>query len=161
MEPVAGAISPHTLGCQDPWGHTPVLPFRELSFQKLFVVQISVIAVQGEEFLVSAYFDYAAAVKNGDAVGVAHRGNAVGDEYRGPALHDFAQMIENLVFGLSVDAGKGIIQNQNPRIPNYRTRDGTALLLSSGQGDTTLTDKCPVLLGKVLNLRRNAGCLGR
>src|SRR5690348_15208290 len=57
-----------------------LLHFRQLFFQKLLVVEIAVVAVSGNEFVVSAKFDDASTVQDGDAVGVADRGNAMGDK---------------------------------------------------------------------------------
>ena len=70
-------------------------------------------------------------VQHGDAVGIAHRGDAMRDENCGAALHDFAQVIQNFVFGVSVDAGERVIQNQDARIANQSASDRGALLLSA------------------------------
>jgi len=34
------------------------------------------------------------------------------------ALHDFAEMVEDLVFRVSIHAGKRVVENQNARIAN-------------------------------------------
>src|SRR6185437_16470627 len=49
------------------------LHFGEFFFEKLLVVEVSVIAVQGEQFVVGAEFDDSASVKHSNTVGVAHR----------------------------------------------------------------------------------------
>src|SRR5580693_2015774 len=91
-------------------------------------------------------------VEDGDSVGVAHGRNPVGNENRGTALHNLAQMIENLVFRMGVDAGERVVQNQNARITNDGSRNCGALLLSTGQRNAALTHQRPILLGKTLDL---------
>ena len=65
------------------------------------------------------------------AVGIADGGDAVRNEDRGAAAHDLAQMIQDLVFRVRVDARQRVVQNQNARIANDSARDGGALLLSA------------------------------
>src|ERR1700683_5569044 len=91
------------------------LNLGQIFFQQLFVVQVAIVAVQGEEFVVGARFHDSPVVQYGDAVSIAHRGNSVGDEYGGAALHHFAQVVEDLVFGVSVDAGESIVENESAR----------------------------------------------
>src|ERR1700722_2079228 len=98
-------------------------------FQQLLVIQVAVVAVQGEQFVVRAQFHDASFVQYSDAVGLANGRDAVRNKDGCAALHYFAQMIQDLVFGVSVDAGKGVIQNQNSRIANERPGDRCALLL--------------------------------
>src|ERR1700690_3960057 len=82
----------------------------------------------------------------------------MGDEYRGPAPHDFAEMVKNLVFGVSIDTGKSVIKNQDARIANDGSRDRGPLLLSAGKGNTAFAHQRSVLLGKFFNV---AGDIGR
>src|SRR6185437_17153212 len=127
----------------------------EFLFEKLLVVEISVVAVQGEKFLVGAEFDDSASVKDSDAVGIAHRRDTVRNENGGPALHYLPQVVQYLVFGLGVDAGQRVIEHKNPRIANQSTRDSCKLLLATGKGDAALTDHGLVFLGKLLDVSGN------
>src|SRR5579875_2838687 len=52
----------------------------QLFFELLLLVKAGVVAFAGEQLVVAADLDDAAAVEHRDAIGVAHRGNAVGDE---------------------------------------------------------------------------------
>jgi hypothetical protein len=56
---------------------TSLLNFRQFFFQQLLVVQIGVIAVSGQQFIMRAKFYDAAAVQHGNHIGVAHGGNAM------------------------------------------------------------------------------------
>ena len=58
-----------------------------------------------------AQFYDASLVEDGDAVGVADGGDAVGDEDGGASAHDFAEMVEDFIFGVSVDAGEGVVED--------------------------------------------------
>ena len=50
--------------------------------------------------------------KHGDAVGVAHGGDAVRDEDGGASLHHFAQAVEDLILGVGIDAGQGVVEDR-------------------------------------------------
>jgi hypothetical protein len=54
--------------------------------------------------------DFAASQANDD-IGIPNGGNAMGDEQCGPPLGESLQLPQNLLFGLHVDAGKGIIED--------------------------------------------------
>ena len=107
------------------------LNLGQLFFQQLLVIQVAVVAVQGEQFVVRARLHDAPIVQHGNAVGVAHRGNTVGDEDGGPSLHYFAQVIQDFVFGVGVDAGESVVENENAWVANQGTGNRGALLLSS------------------------------
>jgi hypothetical protein len=51
--------------------------FRQLFFQQLLVIQVGVVAVQGEKLVVRAELNDGAAMQDCDPVGVAHGGNTV------------------------------------------------------------------------------------
>src|SRR5882762_1126773 len=130
-------------------------------FQQLFVIQVSVVSVQCEKFVVRAQFDDTPAVQDGDTIGVANGRDSVGNEDGGPSLHDVPQVIENFIFGVGIDAGECVIQNQDPWVPDKRAGNGGSLLLSSRKGDATLSNHGEILFGKTLDVRRNVGRLGR
>ena len=49
-------------------------------------------------------------------------------------------MIEDLVLGVRIDAGKRVIKNQDARIANQCTCDRGALLLSAGERDASFAN---------------------
>src|SRR5438105_5644178 len=65
----------------------------QLLFQQLLVVKIRVVAVTGNQLLMRAQFDDAAAVQHRDLVGVAHRRNAMRNEDGRATTHDVAEMV--------------------------------------------------------------------
>src|SRR5208283_564862 len=107
------------------------LNFGELFFQQLLVIQVAVVAVQGEQFVVRAEFHDASLVQHRNAVGLAHGGDAVRNKDGSAALHHLSQMIQDFVFGVGVDAGERVIQNKDARVANEGACDGGALLLSA------------------------------
>ena len=99
-------------------------------------------------------------MEHGDAVGIAHGRDAVRNENRCASAHDLAQMIENLVFGLGVDTGQRVVEDQDARIANERAGDGDALFLPARERDTALPDHRLVLVRKALDVGGNIGGLG-
>src|ERR1700686_4524850 len=97
----------------------------------------------------------------GDAVGIAHGGDAVRDENGRAAAHDVAQMIENLVFGVSVDAGERVVEDENLGIADESAGNGGALLLPAGKRDATFSDHGVVAFGEGLDVGRDVRCVGR
>src|SRR5262245_33935220 len=97
-------------------------------------------------------FDDPSLVQHGDAVGIANCRNTVRNENRRAPLHDLAQMIENLVFGMGIDAGERVVENQNSRAPQQRARDRSALFLAAGEGDSALADRRCVALWETLDI---------
>ena len=75
-------------------------------------------------------------------------------------LHHVAQVVENFVFGVGVDAGERVVENQNLRIANQGAGDGSALLLSAGERDAALADHGVVAFGKALDVGRDVGGFG-
>src|SRR5438067_13747766 len=84
----------------------------------------------------------------------------MGDEDGCPVLHNFAKMVEDLVFGMAVNAVKRIVQNQDPGVADDGAGNGCALLLSSRESYPTLADESPVLLRKIHKISSDIGSLG-
>jgi hypothetical protein len=89
---------------------------------------------------VGAQLADAAVDQDGNAIGIARGGNAVGDEKGGSALHLRPQAVEDLVFGIGVYAGQGVVEDQDFGVAQDGAGDGGALLLASGEGHPALTD---------------------
>src|SRR5258708_10837106 len=122
-----------------------VLPLRagcscafQLFFQQLLLIQIRVISAASEEFVVRAALEDAAVAQDDDLVGVSHGGGAVRNQNGGAAVHDAAQAREDALFGLRVDAGERIVQDEDARIADNGARDGGGLFLSSGKRGASL-----------------------
>jgi hypothetical protein len=114
----------------------------------------------GEQFVVGAEFDDASLVENGDAVGVADGGDAVRDEDGGASAHEIAQVVENFVFGVGVDAGEGVVEDKDAGAAEDGAGDGGALLLAAGEGDAALAHRGVVAVGKRLDVGGDVGGLG-
>ncbi len=78
----------------------------------------------------AGFYD-AALVQHGDPIGIANGRDPMRDEDGGSPAHHLTQMVENLVFGVGVDAGERIIENKNARVANQSAGNCGALLLSS------------------------------
>src|SRR5690349_25024341 len=89
-----------------------------------------------------------------DLIRCPHSGHAVRNEYRRAPAHDLAEVRENTLFGIGIDACQRVIENQNPRIADDCPCDCRALLLSAGEGKPALTDDSRVLLRESLNIAR-------
>ncbi len=136
------------------------LHFRQFLFQQLLVVEIGVVAVAGDEFVVGAEFDDASLVEDGDAVGVAHGRDAVRDEDGSASVHDLAQVVEDLVFGVRVHAGESVVENEDAGAAQQSARDGGTLLLPTGESDASLADCRVVAFGKAFDVLSDVGGFG-
>ncbi len=82
------------------------------------------------------------------------------DQNRCAVSHDLLQFVKDLFFRVGIDTGQRIIQNQNLRIADNRSRNCRPLLLASGQRNTALTDDSLILIRKALHIgvdMRNPG----
>lgn len=129
----------------------------EFFLEALLFEEAGVVAVAGEEFVVCAQFGDAAGYEDGDLVGVAGGGDAVGDEDGGPALHDGAKAVEDALFGVGVDAGEGVVEDEDARVADDGAGDGGALLLAAGEGDAALADHGVEALGELEDLGGDVG----
>ncbi len=107
-----------------------------------------------------AELDDAAGVQHGDLVGVAHGGDAVRDEDGGAAAHDLPQVIEDAFFGVGVNAGEGVVEDQDAWIADESARDGGALLLAARERDAALAHERFVLLRERFDVGSDAGGFG-
>ena len=86
---------------------------RELFLQQLLLVQLGVEPLLTDQLVVRAAFDDAPFVEDEDDVGVAHGGDPVRDDDRRALPHHAAQPRQNLFFGVGVDGGQRIVQDQD------------------------------------------------
>ena len=84
----------------------------------------------------------------------------MGDEDRGAALHGFAEAGEDLLFGVGVYAGQGVVEDQDGGIAEDGAGDGGALLLAAGEGDAALADDGAEAAGELEDLVGDVGGAG-
>ena len=78
----------------------------------------------------------------------------------GAAFHDAAEAREDALFGLRVDGGKGIVEDQDARIANDGAGDGAALFLSAGESDAAFADDGVVFVGEGFDVGVEIGDFG-
>src|SRR4029077_8271319 len=78
----------------------------------------------------------------------------------GAAVHDSTQAREDALFGLRVDAGKGIVEDEDARVTDDGAGDGGALLLSTGERDAAFADNRFVFMGEAFDIGIEAGDFG-
>ena len=101
------------------------------SLQLLHVVEAFVVAVEGDELVVLAAFDYLAFVEDVDNVGVLDGGETVCDGDGGAALHEAVEGFLYEVLALGVEGGSGFVKYEYGRILQYGAGDADALTLST------------------------------
>src|ERR1035438_3729954 len=99
-------------------------------------------------------------MEDGDAIGVADGGDAVGDEDGGASAHDFAEMVQDFVFGVGVDAGERVVEDQDAGAAQQGAGYGGALLLASGEGDAALAYRRVVAFGEAFDVVGDVGGFG-
>jgi len=109
-----------------------------------------------EQFVVGAELYDLSVVQYGDTVCVAHSGHAVRDEDRSASFHYLAQTVEDVIFGMRVDAGESIVEDEDAGLADDGSGNGDALLLSSGEGQSALADHGFILFGKAFDIFRDA-----
>ena len=71
------------------------------------------------------------AVDDHQTIRILQGGQPVGNGEGGSALREPPQSLLDQVFALRVQTGGGLVQNQQPRIAQYRSGDGDPLPLAS------------------------------
>src|SRR5260370_2540438 len=143
-----------------------VLPLRagcscafQLFFQQLLLIQVRVISAASEEFVMRAALADTALAQDDDLVGVAHGRSAVRDQNGSAPVHDAPQAREDALFGLRVDAGQRIVEDQYAWVADNGAGNGGALLLAAREGDTALTNYGFIFVGEAFDVRIEAGDL--
>ena len=119
--------------------------FRDL---RLDLHEASVDAVGGQQFGVRALLHELAAVEGQDPVGIAEGGEPVGDGDRGATLDEHGERLLNALLGLGVDVARRLVEHEDPRIVEQRSRDREPLLLAAGEARAVLAEER--LVGKWL-----------
>ena len=71
-----------------------------------------------------------------------------------------ARLRQDALLGEGVDAGEGVVQNQNAGIAQDGAGDGGALLLAAGESDAALADHGLVAVGERFDIGREPGDFG-
>ena len=106
----------------------PARPTAELP-----VVQSRVQALLLDQLGVGAVLDDLAGRHHQNLVGLADQVQVVGDDDGGLALDEFVEGVEDELGGLGVQAGGGLVQDQDGRLADERAGDGQALALPAGE----------------------------
>src|SRR5699024_9951957 len=96
-------------------------------------VQLVILALFGDQFVVAAALDDAALFQDDDAVGVADGGQPVGDDEGGAAVHQAVHAGLDHRLGAGVDGAGGLVQDQHRRVGHRRPGNGQQLALALGQ----------------------------
>src|SRR5690606_9888630 len=117
----------------------------------LLLVEAAVEAALAEEFLVRAALDDAALVHHEDLVGGLDGGEAVRDDEGGAPAAEVLEAVADEGLALGVEAGGGLVEDEDAGVGDDRTRDGDALPLSAGELDAALADDGVVAVVEALD----------
>ena len=100
-------------------------------------------------------------IQQPDLVRHAHRTQTLGDHNGGAACHQPFQRQLDQPFSLGVDAGGGVVQDEDARVGEQGAGDRNTLFLTTGERDSTFTDPGSVAIrhlhNKVVGLGRTRG----
>src|SRR5690606_34877669 len=97
------------------------------------LVEPAVEAILPEQLLVRAALDDPAAVQDQDLVRALDRGQPVRDHERRAPAAQRPESVPDHRLALAVQAGSGLVKDQDPGIGQDRARDGDSLALPAGQ----------------------------
>ena len=90
-------------------------------------------AVLGDEFVVAADFDNAAAFERQDAIGVAHGGETMGDDENGAAFGEALQRVLHLRFWMCVESAGGFVSSRPGPNKDSEAGESDALAFAAGE----------------------------
>ena len=95
----------------------------------LHVVKFLVIAVGGEQLVVSTPFHDASFMEHADLIGIADGGETVGDGHGGAGLHQPFKSILHQTLALGVECRGGLVEDEDGWVLQDGTGDGDALAM--------------------------------
>src|SRR5579864_6339092 len=125
-----------------------------LSFRDTFglnFVQIRISAVGCKQLVVSSLLDDLSISNDKDQVGAANSAQMMRNQHGSSALHQAIQRFHHGLFGLGIEARRGLVENKNRGVANDGARDGDALPLSSGEGRAALANHGGISFGQLFN----------
>ena len=84
--------------------------------------------------------DDAAFFHDEDAIGIDDGGEAMGDDDGGAVVHELLGGVLDELFGLGIEGGGGLVEDEDAGILEEDAGDGDALALAAGKGDAALAD---------------------
>src|ERR1700730_8317811 len=99
----------------------------------LDVVELGGEPSRRNQFLVGSPFFQLIVFHDKNNVGAEDRREVVGDNDRRFVFHQTVKGFEYRFFGLSVQSGRGFVQNKNGSIADNSPRDGNTLALAPGK----------------------------
>src|SRR6266404_7633473 len=112
----------------------------------LLGVKVKVAATRGVQRLMRAALDNPSRFDHEYLLGAPNRRKPMRDHERGAAAHQVAQALLNQRLGFGIEAGGGLIENEDARVSKNRAGDGDTLLLSAGEFDAAFPDDGIVFL---------------
>src|SRR5215211_9374779 len=100
----------------------------------------------GQELLVGSDLGDAAVFDHQDLIHAAHQPELVGDDEGGAPFSEGTPAVLDGARRLGVEAGLGLVQDQDRALPEHRPRDGDALPLSPGEALPALGEQSLVAL---------------
>src|SRR5579875_723545 len=116
------------------------LPLFGGTLRELLVVEPRVETILGQQFFVCTALDNLSLIDHQGEIGGEDGREAVRDGQRGAALHEWLQGGLNQALGVGIQRAGGLVQNEDTRIFKDHTRDGDALLLTTGELIAALTN---------------------
>ncbi len=117
----------------------------------LELVELPVKAALGQQLLVRAHLAQLALVHDQDGIGALHGGEAVGDQHAGAAFDHALQCAANAQLGVGIDAGGGLVEDEDARIVGQRAGKVDELLLAGGERVAALLHRLVELPGQALD----------
>lgn len=107
---------------------------------ELCLVELVVRALFCHQFVVGSLLENLSVVDHENPVRIFNSRKTVRNDERGTALQQAFDSLLHLNFCLCVDAGRRLVENQNPRIRHHRSGKGEKLALAVGKTGTALAD---------------------
>src|SRR3954470_23787620 len=100
-----------------------------------------------DQFSEGPFLDDAPGTQDNNFVHLDERGKAMRHRNDRSVLAQMVDRFLHLRLGLGIERGRGLIESENWRLANKRTRDGDPLPLTTGEKHTTVSDPGVVPLG--------------
>ena len=126
------------------------LRFRLSVFISLDRVHPGVTAVKGDKFLVGAALSNSALLDNKDLFGTPDGGEPVGNDNDRAGAGDTGDGLADLLLGLYVHGGSGLVEYDNGTFAQDRPGNGHALFLAAGEAQAPFADPGVVLSGMTM-----------
>ena len=128
---------------------------------ELRAVELGVLAVECEEFVVRALLDDAAVVEHDDRVGGADGRQPVGDHQGGPSVQRRVERGLHGGFGTGVEARCRLVEHDDARIAQQHPGDREPLALAAGEPVAALADDGVESVGQRCDEQRHLGAFER